>query len=169
MLASTIRLLMFFSELIVDAKTILHIGTKILDHHVGFLDHSLEGGYSLRRLQIERHAAFVALKILKIGAFARATRALAVDEMWWRLDLDDVGTPIAELTNAGRPRANASEIKHGKAGKGLGGPGKRHFDGSGVAISTQNWIFGLTFPDLSFLVHRAKWAASNHFIHHFAE
>src|SRR5262249_30206293 len=99
---------------------------EILDHNIGLLDHSLEGRDSLRRFQIERHATFVALKILEVGTFARAARALAVDEMRGRLDLDDIGTPVAELTNAGGTRANAGQVENGKARKGLGGPGKRH-------------------------------------------
>ena len=53
-------------------------------------------------LQIERHAALVALKILEIGAFARTARALAFDQMGRRLDLDDIGAPVGELADAGR-------------------------------------------------------------------
>src|SRR5262249_54735514 len=105
---------------------VLNIRAKVLDHHVGLLDHSLESRDPLWRFQIERHAALVALKILKVGAFARTTRTLAVDEMGRRLDLDDVCAPIAELTDAGRARANAGQVEHGKARKGLGGPGGRH-------------------------------------------
>jgi hypothetical protein len=54
--------LIFAQRLVVDAQPLLHVGAEILDQHVGFLDHPLEGGEPLRRLQIERHAALVAVR-----------------------------------------------------------------------------------------------------------
>jgi hypothetical protein len=36
-----------------------------------------------------------------------------------------------------------------------------------VRILVQNWLFGPTFLDLCWLVHRSETAACNHFIHHF--
>ena len=115
-------------RLIIDAEAVLHVGPEVLDHDVGLFDQPLEGRETLRRFQIERHAAFVALKILEVGAFARTARPLAFREMRRRLDLDDVGAPVGELAHAGRPRAHARQIENGEAGKGLGGLGKRHFD-----------------------------------------
>ena len=51
---------------IVDAETTLNIGPEILDHHVGFFHHALEGRHRFRRLQVERHAALVAVRILEV-------------------------------------------------------------------------------------------------------
>ncbi len=61
---------------IVDAETTLHIRPKILDHHVGFFHHALESRHRFRRLQVERHAALVAMQILEIRPFARAAQRL---------------------------------------------------------------------------------------------
>src|SRR4029077_4978920 len=63
-----------------------------------------------------------------------------------RLDLDDIGAPIAELANASWSRADTGKIENGKAGKGLGGPGKRHFNGSGVAVSSRDCFSGRHSP-----------------------
>ena len=63
-------------RLVVDAEPLLHVGAEILDHHVGLLDHALEGGEPFRRLQIQRHAALVAMQVLKIAALARAAHRL---------------------------------------------------------------------------------------------
>ena len=70
----------------------------------------------------------------KSALLARAARALALFQMRRRLDLDDVGAPIGELAHAGRAGAHAGQIEHGKAGKGLGRPGKRHFGRSGTQL-----------------------------------
>ena len=59
---------------IVDAETALHVGPKILHHDVGLFHHALEGRHRFRRLQVERHAALVAVQVLKIRPFARAAQ-----------------------------------------------------------------------------------------------
>jgi hypothetical protein len=62
---------------IVDAEPAFHVGTEILDHHVGFLHHALERRQGCGRLEIERDAALVAVQILKVGPFARAAERIA--------------------------------------------------------------------------------------------
>ena len=69
------RGLILLQRLVIDAEPVLHVGPEILDHDVGLLDQPLEGREALRRLQIERHAALVAMQVLEIGAVARAARA----------------------------------------------------------------------------------------------
>src|SRR5262249_1108728 len=118
---------------IVDTETVFHIGTEILDHDIGLLNHALERTEPLRRFQIKRDAALVAMQVLKVGTVAWSAWTLAFFQMRRRLDLDDVGTPITELPDARGARAYAGEIKDGEAGKGLGGPGKRHLLGSEVS------------------------------------
>ena len=112
--------------LIVDAELCLHVGTKILDHDVGLLGEPLEHFEALGVLQVQRHGPLVAVQILEIRALARAARLLAAGVLQQRVDLDDVGAPIRQLPHAGGPGANAGEIEHGEAGKGLRSAGERH-------------------------------------------
>ena len=70
-----------FEQLVIDAEPALHVRPEILDDDVGLFDQPLESRETLRRFQIERHAALVALKILEVGAFARTARPLAFREM----------------------------------------------------------------------------------------
>ena len=111
-------------RLVVDAEPLLHVGTEILDHDIGLLDHALEGGEPFRRLQIERHAALVAVQVLKVAALARAAHRLF--QAGRRLDLDDIGAPIGELAHAGRSRADAGEIEYRESRKRFRSVGKRH-------------------------------------------
>ena len=67
---------------IVDPEPPLHIGTKILDYDVSFLHHALERRQGFGRLEVERHAALVAMQILKIGSFARTTKRIAAARLW---------------------------------------------------------------------------------------
>src|ERR1019366_3902446 len=106
--------------------------------HVGLRDHAQEGGVPLRRLEVEGHAALVAMQVLEIRPLAWAARALAFLQTLRRLDLDDVGAPIGELAHASRPGTHAREVENGEAGKGLGGPGKRHCDGSEWHVTASN-------------------------------
>ena len=115
-------------------------GRKFSTTTSAFATMRLKAARALRRFQIERHAALVAMQVLEVGAVARAARTLALLQMRRRLDLDDVGAPVGELAHAGRPRAHAREIENGEAGKGLGCPGKRHFDAPN----------GLEWPELRF-------------------
>ena len=111
-------------RLVVDAKPLLHVRTEILDHDIGLLDHALERGQALRRFEVERHAALVAVQILKIRALARA--AHLIFDAGRGFDLDDIGAPIGELANAGRARAHAGEVEHRKTCQSFRRTGKRH-------------------------------------------
>ena len=111
-------------RLVVDAEPLLHVGAEILHHDVGLLDHALERGEPFGRLQIERHAALVAVQVLKVAALARAAHRLFHARR--RLDLDDIGAPVGELAHAGRARPHAGEIEHGEARKSFRSAGKGH-------------------------------------------
>ena len=110
--------------LIVDAEPLLHVGAEILHHDVGLLDHALERGQSRRRLQIERHAALVAVQVLKVRTLARPAHRLFRSRR--RFDLDDIGAPIGELAHAGRSRPHPGEIEHREAGESFRSAGKGH-------------------------------------------
>src|SRR4029077_19577979 len=97
---------------------------EILDHDIGFLDHALERSQALRRLEVERHTALVAVQVLKIRALARASHLIF--DAGRGFDLDDVGAPIGELANAGRARTHAAEVEHRKACQSFRRTGKRH-------------------------------------------
>ena len=62
---------------IVDAEPPFHVRAKIFDHHVGLLDHALERRQGFGGLEIERHAALVAVQILEVRSFARAAERVA--------------------------------------------------------------------------------------------
>ena len=111
-------------RLVVDTEPLLHVGPEILHHDVGLPDHALEGGEPVGHLQIKRHAAFVAMQVLKIGPLARPAHWLFHSGR--RFDLDDIGAPVGELAHAGRSRPYAGEIEHRESRKSFGSAGNRH-------------------------------------------
>ena len=111
-------------RLVVDPEPLLHVGAEILHHDIGLLHHALEGGEPFGRLQVERHAALVAMQVLEVGALARPAHRLF--QSGRRLDLDDIGAPVGELAHAGRSRAHAGQIEHREARKRFRSMGKRH-------------------------------------------
>src|SRR5450631_3100552 len=123
----------------------LDVGTKILDHHVGLFHKPPKHFETLRVFQVERHRALVAVQILEIRPLARAARLFAGGILHQRIDLDHIGAPIRELPHAGRPGADAGEIEHGEAGKGLRGARERHSETpvwtrAGIALwAPQSW------------------------------
>ena len=155
--------------LVIDAETVLYVGTEILHHDVGFLDHAQEDGAAFRRFEVESHAALVAVQILEIRPLARTARPFALFQARRRLDLDDIGAPIGELTHAGRPRAYARQIEHGEARKGLGCPGKRHFNSSGWLIAAQNCNLRPDIPRSKPACPSGTQWLFGHFIHHSAQ
>ncbi len=114
-------------RLVVDAEPLLHVGAEILDHDVGLLDHALEGGEAFGRLQIERHAALVAVQVLKVAS-PRAGRpsalparaaisilmTLAPQSASWRTQ---VGPDRTRVRSSTVKRARAFEAR----GKGIAG------------------------------------------------
>ena len=111
-------------RLVIDAEPLLHIGPEILDQHIGFLDHALERRDAFGLFQIERHAAFVAVQVLKVAAFARAAHRLF--DAGRGLDLDDIGAPVGKLAHAGRSRSDAGQIENGETRKSFRSAGKGH-------------------------------------------
>ena len=111
-------------RLVVDAQALLHAGPEILHDHVRLLHHALERGEAFRRLEVQRHAALVAVQVLEVGALARAAHRLLRPGR--RFDLDDVGAPVGELARASRPGPHAGEVEDGETGQGFRRPRERH-------------------------------------------
>jgi hypothetical protein len=101
------------------------------------------------------------MQVLEVGIRAWSARPFAFFQVGRRFNLDDVGAPVGELAHTGRPRSHACQIEHGKAGKGRRGPGKRHYENSGVSFWPQDWVSGPTFPDLRRLVYCIGGPARN--------
>ena len=101
---------------------------------IGFLDHALERRQALGRFQIKRHAALVAMQVLKVGAVAGAAGIFAPGERRGQLDFDHVGAPIGELAGSGRAGPHPGEIKDGEALERRRRAGKGH----GVASSERS-------------------------------
>jgi len=86
----------------------------------------------VRRFEVERQAALVAVQVLEVGAEARTAETFAGRGR--RLDLDDLCAPIRELADGGGASADTGEVEHLEAGKRHGGlvghrvisSGKRH-------------------------------------------
>ena len=127
-------------RLVVDAEALFHVGAEILHHHVGLGDQAAEGGKPLRRLQVERDAALVAVQILEVGTIARPAGRLAPFEMRRGLDLDHIGAPVGELPHRGGARTHAGEVENRETRKGLRGPGKLHFRYLRLERVQQKWI-----------------------------
>ena len=98
-------------------------GRKFSTSTSALLGQPLEGCDAFRRLEIQRHAALVAVQVLKIRAVVRAAHRLRSPAA---LDLDDIGAPVGELPHAGRAGAHPRQIEHRETRKRLRGTGKRH-------------------------------------------
>src|SRR5262245_942414 len=145
-------------RLVVDAEPPLHVGPEVLDHDVGLFHHAQKRFEPFLRLQVQRHAALVAMKVLEIRTLARTTGSLSGHQRGRLLDLDDVGTPVSELAHAGRARPDLGQVEDGKAFERTRGPWNRHFlhlsrhSHDPVALRRA----GQTFPDLACVVYRGK-------------
>ena len=53
-------------RVVVDAQARLHVGAVVLDDHVGLRDHAPQHAQPVGTLEIERHAALVAMQVLEV-------------------------------------------------------------------------------------------------------
>ena len=111
-------------RLVIDAEALLYVGTEVLDHDIGFLHHSLERRQPFGRFEVERHAALVAMQVLKVGPLARPAHLIL--DAGGRFDFDDIGAPVGKLPHAGRPRAHPREIEHRETCQSLRSARKGH-------------------------------------------
>src|SRR6185437_13719516 len=105
---------------VIDAETDLHVRPIVFNDHVRLGDERVEQLAPFRLFEIERDAALVAVRVLEIGAVAFTAHALRAVNGLGRLDLDDVGAPVRELTDRQRSGANAREVEDGEARQGHG-------------------------------------------------
>src|SRR5947209_5748092 len=79
--------------------------------------HPLEYYHTPRMLEVQRHAALVALQILEIRPVSRPAKRITALEAFGHFDLNDVGAPISELAHGRRAGAHAGEVENANAGK----------------------------------------------------
>ena len=140
-------------SLVVDAEPELHVGAEILHHDVGVLHHPLEDRDALRRLEIERHAALVAVQILEVAG-RRAGRPSARRSQLGGASILMTRAPQSASwrTQVGpaRTRVRSSTLKRESALEARG-----NGTASTSRMSTQGRIAsGQNFPDPTRLVHR---------------
>jgi hypothetical protein len=123
-------------RLVVDAEAVLHVGTEVLQQHVGLLDQLLQHRDALRLLQVERDRALVPVRVLVVRAFLAAERVVAAHAVG-HLHLDHVGAPVGELARGGGAGAHLGQVEDAEAGKGLRGGSVGHglIVGSGLCLA----------------------------------
>src|SRR5262245_878644 len=145
-------------SLVVDAEPPLHVGPEVLDYDVGLFHHAQKRLEAFLRLQVQRHAALVAMKVLEVRTLAWTAGCLPGHECRRLLDLDNVGTPVSELAHAGRARTDLGQVEDGKTFERTRGAWNRHF----LHLSRHSHNpaglrrAGQTFPDLACVVYRGK-------------
>jgi hypothetical protein len=77
-------------------------------------------------LEVEGHAALVAVEVLKVRPMARAARRIAGFHMRRGLDLDHIGAPIGELAHRRGAGPNPCQIENGEPFERLRSSGKWH-------------------------------------------
>ena len=102
-------------RLVVDLQLVLYVGPVVLDQHVGPRHELRQHLATGRLLEVERHAALVAMQVLEVGAVAAAESFFTR-----RLDFDDLGAPVGELPHAGRAGPHPRQVDDGKAFERLG-------------------------------------------------
>ena len=100
---------------IVDTEAKFHIRAVVLHQYVGVAHQALQDRHALCGLQVERHAAFVAVQVLEVRAMPFAAHSCIALR---RLDLDDFSAPIGKLPHRSRPGADAGQVDHLEAGEG---------------------------------------------------
>ena len=110
------RGLIFLTDFVIDAEPVFHLRAEILDDDVGLLRQLEEDRLAFLGLQIEGQAALVAMQVLEIEPVAPRAGDIA-PRLARRLDLDDIGAPIGELADRGRPGAGMTQIENGKTGE----------------------------------------------------
>ena len=121
---------------VIDAEARLHVGAKVLHHDVGARDQPTKQCRAVGVLQVDAHAALVAMQVLVVGAVASAGhRAAGRVPPRRRLDLDDVRAPIRQQPHRGRTGASDGQIEHDiarqrQSGRAIARRFIRHADGS---------------------------------------
>jgi hypothetical protein len=102
------------NDIVIDLESMLDVRAIVFDHNIGAFGELEEDSSSLFALQIERHAALVAVQVLIVRALAIGADGITLGAAR-RFNLDDLRAPVGKLTSAGWPRAMERQIKHGYA------------------------------------------------------
>ena len=108
MLAYTSRGLIA-QRLVIDPQAMLHVGPVVFDQHVRAFCQPHQDLASFRVLEVERHAALVAMQVLEVKVMARTDFGRIVVR---RFDLQHLGAPVRQLTHCGRSRSRAREVDY---------------------------------------------------------
>src|SRR6185295_14836512 len=93
-------------RLVVDTEPALDVRPEVLDHHVGLAHQALEDLDRPRVLEVERDRALVAMQVEEVEAEGRRVPF----DFFARLDLDDVGAHVGELTHRRGTGAGPREV-----------------------------------------------------------
>ena len=105
---------------VIHPQPVLDVRAVVLNHHVGFLDQSLEQFQAFGRLQVEGNALLVAVQVLEIRTQSRPAERVIAFHGLGKLDLDGVGTPVGQLAHTGRSGPHPGQVQHSEARKGQG-------------------------------------------------
>jgi len=101
---------------VINAQPVFHIRPVVFDHHISRGHQLAKQGNALRRLEIQRDRALVAMQILEVRALARTPQIFFASG----LDLDDIGAKVSEMSGADRARPHAGQVEHTQVGQGVG-------------------------------------------------
>ena len=99
-------------RVVVETEPLLHRRTHVLDEDVGGLGQAPEDIATSLRLEVDGDGALVAMQVLIVGAMAALAGDPGAVRFSRRLDSYDVGAPVGELPDAGRPSARDREVEH---------------------------------------------------------
>src|SRR5205823_3760383 len=106
-------------------------------------------------LQVEGHAALVAVEVLEVRSLARTARRIAGVHARRGFDLDHIGTPIGELAHRRGAGANPCQIENGEPLERLRSSWKWHsWTLMERFLPSAERAGGPTFPDIVLVVHR---------------
>ena len=99
----------FAQGFVINTQPVFDIRTEILNHHISTLNQTLQGGNTIRCLEIQRHRPLVPVGVLIVGTILTAQRIVTAHVLR-HLHLNDIGTPIGQLATGSRPGTNLGQI-----------------------------------------------------------
>ena len=104
-------------RLVVDAEAVLDVGPIVLDQHVGGGRQLLQHRDRLGLLEIERHAALVAVQVEEVGDRRAARPSDPLSAPAGISILMNVRAPVGEVSRSRRPGTRARQVDHLEAGQ----------------------------------------------------
>ena len=106
---------------VIETELRQRVRTKVLHHHVGAIDETIDERAPVRMLEIERDAFLVPVDAQEIGAFAvekRRPPGACVVAFPRLFHLDDARPHVGQQHCAVRARQHAGEVEHGDSVEG---------------------------------------------------